>query len=159
MPARIDAQFVQPPVNTSIVTVLQPLEICAHLVSLPGRVAGKLRDLIPIRIMGIDQDHGIVGGATAESACPRIQHSVNPTAIPLLPVLRVLALAHIVAVVAYEEIPFHRVVLRSEWMKARNVIVLWKPVGGWVEWISAAKIPGVPTRFHQQYGVAGLRKP
>src|SRR5271170_7249017 len=127
MPPGVDAQLVEPAINPSIMAILQPLEVAAHLACSPARVASQCRDAIPVRIMRIDQDHGIVGGTATQGPRSGIKHSVDITAIPTLPVIRIAALARVVAVVAYEEVPLQGLIFRSEGVKARHIVIRREP--------------------------------
>src|ERR1700730_13930185 len=89
--------------------ILHALEILPHIASIPGTVTGKLRNLVPIVIVRINQNHRVVRRAAAQSACPWIENSVA-----FCRELRVIFLALIAVVMAYEEIPLERIVFRSK---------------------------------------------
>ena len=52
----------------------------------------KIRKLIPVGIVRVDQDHRVVRGAAPERAGPRIQDAVDRLPSNVRPVLRVLLL-------------------------------------------------------------------
>src|SRR5436309_15827619 len=96
---------------------LQLLEIGAHGVGAPGAIAGELGDPVPVRVVRIDQDRGVVGGAAAERSGPWIENAVDRLAAPLRVVLRVALLFLLALVLADEKIPLHPLVFRRRRMK------------------------------------------
>src|SRR5215472_12111713 len=100
------------------------LEILAHPLRSPGWVAGEIPDVIPIRVMRVHQDHGVMRRAAAQGAGAGIKDAVLRCLVVRVPPLLVFVL-----VVPDEEIPFHRGVFGSEGMKGGNVVVRRKAVG------------------------------
>ena len=104
--------------------VLEALEVRAHVLGAPRRIAGEIRELVPVRVVRVDEDHRVVRGAAAERAGARVQHAVDALAVVRVAVLRVAPLLLVVVVVADEEVPAQRVVLGRERMKGRDVVVV-----------------------------------
>jgi hypothetical protein len=102
-----------------IAVPLQPLEIGAHAVAAPRRIAGDPGDLVPVLVVRIHGDHRVVGRATAQRSRPGIEDTA-----PLGVVLRVERLAGIVAEVTDEEVPAVLFVFGGLAVEARNLIVV-----------------------------------
>src|SRR5438552_9312440 len=102
-----------------ILTALQALEIASHALRSPRRIAGHLGDMIPIAVVRVDQDHRIVGSATAQRCTARIQYTVASRQK-----LLVASLLDIVFVVADEEVPGEALIFRRPRMKRRHLVVV-----------------------------------
>ncbi len=76
------------------------------------------RDVIPIRVVRIDQDHGVVGGAPAQRAGARIED-----AVARWHVVGVALLLAIVVIVPHEEIPLHGGVFGSESVEGGHIVI------------------------------------
>ncbi len=109
--------------------------------------------------MRIDEDHGIVRGASPKRTGARIQHPIHSTPLPGLPVVGVAFLFSIVAVMAYKEVPLHSFVFRREGVETWHVIVLWKPVLAAAYRIGTAGGFGISPSLQQHYRVPSFRKP
>ena len=93
-----------PPVHVRV--PLEPLEVPAHRLAAPGRVAELVGDRVPVRSRPGDRDHRVVGRAAAQRAGPRI-----PDAAAVGDELGVAPSALVVGVVAHEVVPAERLVL------------------------------------------------
>src|SRR5215831_5016948 len=136
----IDADLGEQAIWPPVVTVLELLEVAAHGPGAPGGVPGKALDVLPVGVVGIDQDHGVVGGAAAQRARARIEDAIDAGAVPIVAVLRILLLARLAAVVAHEEVPGHRVILASEAVEGGHIVVVGHPVAVGIEGIAATKL-------------------
>src|SRR5215467_4507984 len=154
----IDADLGEQAIRPPVVTVLELLEVAAHAPGAPGGVPGEALDVLPVGVVGIDHDHGVVGGAAAQRARARIEDAVDAGAVPVVAILRILLLARLAAVVAHEEVPGHRVVLASEAVEGWHIVVVGHPVAVGIEGIAATKLAGIAPRFEQDHGVPGLRE-
>ena len=110
VPRRIEPELRQPPVHGTVPAVLEPLEVSPHLVSRPALVACEFSDVIPVGVVRIHEDHGVVRGASAEGAGARVVDAVHARPARVFDELRVAPLPLLVAVVTDEERPGHRVV-------------------------------------------------
>src|SRR5215813_3928392 len=97
--------------------VLDALKIFAHVPGLPGGITVELGDPIPILIVRVDKNQRVMGGASPDRTRPGIK---NATA--LWSELRIFLLSFIAVVVAYKEVPSHRLVLGRKGMKGRNSV-------------------------------------
>ena len=93
-----------PPVHVRV--PLKPLEVPAHGVAAPGRVAELVGDRIPVRSRPGDRDHRVVGRAAPERPGPRV-----PDAAAIGDELGVAPPALVIGVVAHEVVPAERLVL------------------------------------------------
>src|SRR4029453_1501477 len=66
--ARIPSETTPEIFQTPQLEVLELLKALAHLVGAPRRVAGQIRDLIPVAVVRVDEDERVVRGAAAERA-------------------------------------------------------------------------------------------
>ena len=66
--------------DAAVAALLQPLEVVAHGLGVPGLVAGQLGDAVPVAVVGVDEDHGVVRGAPAQRAGARVEDAVAPPA-------------------------------------------------------------------------------
>src|SRR6185436_7107954 len=92
--------FVRP-----MFAALETLEVRAHVLGAPARIAGQIRKLIPVGIVRVDQDHRVVRRAAPERARPRIEDTVHLLALERAPILQVLLLSRLILVVPDEEVP------------------------------------------------------
>src|SRR5438105_3794074 len=58
--------------TVKVPAVLQSLEVLPHVVAAPGRIAGELRDPVPVTAVRIDSDEGVMRRAAADRSRPRI---------------------------------------------------------------------------------------
>src|SRR5262249_57938269 len=120
----IDADLGQEAIRPAVVAVLERLEVAPHATGAPGRIAGEAGDVVPVRVVRIDHDHGVVGGAAAQGARARIENPVDPGAVPRLAVFRILSLARLAAVVADRGGPRPRAGLAGAGVGAGHVVVV-----------------------------------
>src|SRR5262249_22224683 len=99
--------------------VLQTFEILAHVIGLPGRIPGKRGDIVPISVVGIEENHGVVGSAAAQSASTRIEDAIMLFAEVLVPLL-----LRVLRVVPYEEIPLYCLIFRCKSVEDGDMVVL-----------------------------------
>src|SRR5258708_5122626 len=109
-------------------TVLEPLEVRPHLRCGPARVAGEVGDVVPIRVVRIDENQRIVRRAPAQCASAWIVDAVDARPSIVLDELRIATLQPVVAIMTDEEVPGDRVILGGEGMKGRNVVVVRKAI-------------------------------
>ena len=120
VPGQVDPkQLLEPAIHRPMLAVLQTLEVLAHVIGLPGGIPGERGDVVPISIVRIEENHGVVGSAAAQGTSTRIED-----AIVLFPKVPVPLLLRVLRVVPYEEIPLHRLILRRQGVKNRHVVVL-----------------------------------
>ena len=79
------------PFERPMLAVLEALEVRAHVLGAPRRIAGQVGELVPVGVVRIDEDHRVVRRAAAERARARIPHAVDRLVVPLLQVLRIAA--------------------------------------------------------------------
>src|SRR5712692_690483 len=80
----------------------QTFQVSAHIRGTPRAVAGERGDAVPIGVVRIDRDHGIVGCATAQGPGARVEHTVHALAVEFPVILVVAHLTCVVGVVANE---------------------------------------------------------
>ena len=69
VPRGVEAELGQPPVEGApMLTIFQFFEIFAHVVGTPRRVVGQSCQQVPILIVWIYGDHGVMGCTAAEAA-------------------------------------------------------------------------------------------
>src|SRR5262249_48996402 len=71
--------LVQPSIEWPVVAIFQALEILTHVLRLPGSVAGQLEQIVPVGVMRVDHDHGIMSRTAAERARPGIKDPIALT--------------------------------------------------------------------------------
>ena len=132
---------IPPPVpwTVPISAALEALEILAHTPAAPGFVAGQFRDVVPVTVVGRDEDHRVMRGATTQRACARIEDSLATQVVFLIPLL-----LHRVGIVMNIEFPRELLVFRAERMEGGDLVVdrLFRVAG-----------------FENEHAVAGFRKP
>src|SRR5271170_7859009 len=94
----VESKFCQQSVQPVVMAVLQALEVAPHIFTVPRLVASERRDAVPIGVMRIDEDHGIVRGAATKGSGARIQDAINAL-VGIDPILGILLLSLGVAVV------------------------------------------------------------
>src|SRR6266852_6909204 len=128
MPGRVESDLRQPAVERAVMAVFHSLEVSPHAFAPPARIAGKLGDVVPIRVVGTNQDHGIVSGASTQCTGARIQHAIHMLALEVFEVLWIEPLLIVISIVTNKEIPLHSFVFRSKAMKSRYVVVVGQPI-------------------------------
>ncbi len=146
--------FLEQSEERALMTVLHALEVPAHVAGAPGLVADELGDIVPVLVIRIDHDHGVVGGAAAKRPGARIEH-----AVALGDKLVVKLLLRVIGVVAHEELPAHRLVLRRHRVPCRHLVVLRHAVGIGGHRPAAFERQRIAARLEQQHLVPGLCEP
>jgi hypothetical protein len=120
MTGGVDAkELVEPAIERLMLAILQALEVLTHVLGFPGRIPGEPSDVVPIGVVGIDEDHGIVGGTASQGAGAGIEN-----AIMLGAEVHITVLLLVIGVVPHEEIPLHRRILGRKGMKDGDVVVV-----------------------------------
>ena len=156
MPAGILSEMALQLLVRPVRALLDALEIGPHVFCAPRRIAGQVRDLIPVGIVRVHQNHRAVGGASAEDAGARVEDAVDVPAVDRRAVARVPRLFHLIAVVADEEIPPHGVILGGQRMEGRHVVVVGQAVHARRLRCRSDHGPRIAARLEQQDTVAGL---
>src|SRR5579863_149153 len=144
--------------HRTVVAIFQALEVAPHFTGIPTRVAGEPRDVVPIFVVRINQNHRIVRRASAQGAGTRIQHAIYRFAVQRLVILWIAFLNTPVGKMTYEEIPLHGVIFRSKGVEGGNVVVLWQAIDAGSEGVAARQFARVAAGFKQDYLPAGFRK-
>ena len=160
MPARVVARTARRAFVRPMFAALETLEVRAHVLGAPARIAGQIRKLIPVGIVRVDQDHRVVRGAAPERAGPRIENATDRLPLGIRgAVLEVLLLPVLILVVPDEEVPADAVVLRRERMKRRHVVVVRQTVDAWRLRRGPDGLARIATGFDQQHAEARLGEP
>ncbi len=123
--ARVMADLALGSLEVAVLTVLDTLEVVAHALGAPGGVAGEIRELIPVGVVGGHEDERVVGGAPAERPRARVQHRWLAV---LHHVLGIAPLPIVIGVVTDEVVPAHAFVLCGHRVEGGNVVVVWQRV-------------------------------
>src|SRR4029077_6916351 len=99
-------------------TVLQALEVFAHVRCFPRGIACEVSDGVPSRVMRINQNNLIMRGRAPQGSHTGIENSISRGCE-----LRGLFLAPVARVMPHKKIPLHRRILRRKGMKGRNRVV------------------------------------
>jgi hypothetical protein len=59
-----------------VLAPFEPLEISPHVLAAPGGISGDLCDPVPVIVLRVHGDHGVMGGTPSERACPRVQNAI-----------------------------------------------------------------------------------
>ena len=156
---RIDPDCGLRALQRPVLAVLQLLEIGPHAVGAPGGIAGQVRNVVPIVVVRIDNDHGVVCGAAAKATGARIPDAVDGLAIVVRHVFVILVLPGVVGVMADEKVPAHRVVFRRTGMEDGDVVIVRKPIDVGIDGVAALELKRVPAGFHHKDLSAVLGKP
>src|SRR5437016_5677409 len=98
-----------------MMAIFQALEIGPHVLGTPRRIAGELSDVVPVGVVWINQDHGMVSRAATERAGPRIEDTIMGWYELTVP-----SLLRFIRIVPDEEIPLHRLVLGRKRVECRH---------------------------------------
>src|ERR1700686_277921 len=128
----------------SVAAIFQTFKVSPHLVRLPTGILRQMGDVFPIRIVGIDQYLGVMGGAASESTGPWIK-----PASPLGAVLRIEPLLVVIRVMTNIKVPFHGAVFGGKGMERRNVVVSGQAVRIRLNRIAALEFSRVSAGFEQ----------
>src|SRR5919109_877761 len=102
--------------------LLDPLKVLTHPACAPRLIAGEVRDIVPVGVVRVNQDHGVMRGAAAERPGARVKY-----ATPFGRVLVVSFLTLFVCVMPHKKIPLHERIFRCKGMKGRNLVVFGEP--------------------------------
>ena len=155
---RIGAEPAEESLKSTMAAILEPFEVRPHVIRAPGLIAREVRKLVPVGVVGVDEDHRVVRRAATQRSRPGVPDAVDPLVVVVLDVLAILALLDIVGVVADEEVPLDRVVLRRQRMERRHRIVLGVGVLVGMQGIAACDGVWVAAGLEHQHGVAGLHQ-
>src|SRR5207249_9859205 len=127
-----------------VLTVLHAPEVLAHVLCLPRRIARELGEVVPIPIVRIHQDHGIVRGAPAECSRTGVEDPglTVDRAVPWVP-----PLLRRIGIVTDPEVPSDRVTLCRDAVEDRDVIVRGQAVPLFVPTDAAGKLLRVTARL------------
>jgi len=158
MPGEVDADLRQPAMHRTVVAVFQALKVAAHVPGVPTDVTGELCDMLPIRVVRIDQNHCIVRGASAERARARIEHAIHWFAVPRFVILRIALLKTPVGEMANKEIPLHGVIFRGKAVKGGDIVIFRQAIDVGVKSIATRQLARITACLQQQHAAAGLRQ-
>src|ERR1700761_8836532 len=71
----VDAEKTQQAIQWTVPAGFEALEIAPHIRCFPTRILSQAGDVIPILVLRVDEDHGVMRGASAEAARPRIKYT------------------------------------------------------------------------------------
>src|SRR5262245_59859717 len=142
-----------PPRKPAVMTVLHPLEVLAHVLCLPRGIARQVGKIVPILVMGIHCDHGIVGCTATQRPRPRIEYSGLSVDLAMLDVFLLLL---IIAVMSDPEIPAHSVTLRGNSVEAGNIVIVRQADSLGIPANAAGHFLRVTSGFQNDYFVSSL---
>src|SRR5215471_10363582 len=142
-----------PPRKPAVMTVLHTLEVLAHVVRLPRGIARHVGKIVPILVMGIHCDHGIVGCTATQRPRPRIEY---PGLSVDLAMLDIFLLLLIIAVMSDPEIPANSITLRGNSMEAGNIVIVRQARPFGVPPDAAGHFLRIATGFQNDYFVSSL---
>src|ERR1700761_305627 len=137
-----------------MMTVFQFFEIFAHAFWRPRRIAVGIGDSLPVRVLGIDDDHGIVCCAATKRPGSRIQNAINGITLVILVVLGVPLLLLGVLIMPNEEVPLESFILRSVGMKGRDLIIVVQSILIRMKLVAAGQGRRIAASLEYQDGVA-----
>src|SRR6184192_3966885 len=76
VPRRIDPEFRPESPKRTVIAVLQPLEVFPHRRRPPRAIARQFGEVIPVFVVRIDRDHGVVRAASAQTAVSRVKDAI-----------------------------------------------------------------------------------
>ena len=97
---------------------LQPLEPLPHRLCAPIRIAGQLRQMIPVGVMRIDGDQGADRRRSAQGRAAGIEH-----AVPFRDELAIALLLRVISIMTHEEVPAHFGVFAGSSLHDRHIVV------------------------------------
>src|SRR5260370_38613037 len=86
-------------------TILNTLEVGAHVVSAPTLVTSQVDDRVPITVVRRNENHSVVSGTPTQCSSPWIEDSVHTLALGLFHVIRIEALQIVAGMGPYKQIP------------------------------------------------------
>src|SRR4051794_32654429 len=112
------AQGIREPLGRGleIVAVLELFKMPAHRVTFPRSVAGRGCNAVPVAVLRVHGDHGVVRRAAAERAGARIENSFAWDEFTVA--------LRIGRIVLHVEVPREARVFGSEGMKSRYLVVV-----------------------------------
>src|SRR5215468_11984072 len=141
------------PRKPAVLAVLHTLEVLAHVLRLPRGIARQVGKIVPILIMWIHGDHGIVGCTATQRAGPRIEY---PGLSVDLAMLDVFLLLLIIAVMSDPEIPANSVTLRGNSMEAGNIVIVRQACPFGIPSDAACHFLRIATGVQNDYFVSSL---
>src|SRR5215475_2062280 len=141
------------PRKPAVMTVLHTLEVLAHVIRLPRGIACHVGKNVPILVMGIHCDHGIVGCTATQRPRPRIEY---PGLSVDLAMLDIFLLLLIIAVMSDPEIPANSVTLRGNSVEAGNIVIVRQTDSLGVPPDPAGHFLRVTAGFQNNHSVASL---
>src|SRR5262245_14851196 len=142
-----------PPRKPAVMTVLHTLEVLAHVLCLPRGIARQVGKIVPILVMGIHCDHGIVGCTATQRPRSRIEY---PWLSVDLAMLDVFLLLLIIAVMSDPEIPANSITLRGNSVEAGDIVIVRQADSLGVPPNAAGHFLRVASGFQNNHFVAGL---
>ena len=139
-----------------MMAVFKALEVTAHVVATPAGVFGKRCDVVPIVVMGINEDHRVMRGASAQSSGARVKNPIHPLAVTGCAITWIELLLVIVGVVTHKEVPAKRLVFRGKGVEAGNIVVSRQPIAAGIDRIASGERARVAPRFQQEDAMASL---
>src|SRR5512143_3423927 len=124
-------------------TILHALEILTHVLRFPRRILRKFRHVVPVLIVRVNENHGVMRRAASQRTGSGIENTII-----FFSELGILPLPAIIGVMPDEKIPPDRLVFRCERVKRRNLVVFRHSWAGCLERVAA--------RFKKKNSVAGL---
>ena len=152
----VEAQPLKLAVEPAIAAILDPLEIAAHMGCAPGSIPCQFGDAVPIIIVRIDGDQGVMGCAAAQRARPGVENPVDRQSLIFSLIFWIGLLQRIGGVVAHEELPGQRLVFRREGVKGGDVVIVRQSILRGVKGIAAVKHPGIAAGLDEEHPHAGL---
>src|SRR5258708_32432497 len=159
MTAGVETDFCQPALQFTVMTILNTLEVGAHVVSAPPLVGSQVGDRVPITVVRRNENHSVVSGTPTQCSSPWIEDSVHTLALGLFHVVRIEALQIVAGMVPDKEIPPHRLVLRSKGMEGWDAVVAGQAIERWVQGVAALGFSGITTRLQHHDRASSLRQP
>src|SRR5262249_25394084 len=142
-----------PPRKPAVMTVLHTLEVLAHVLRLPRGITRQVGKIVPILVMGIHCDHGIVGCTATQRPRSRIEY---PGLSVDLAMFEVFLLLLIIAVMSDPEIPANSVTLRGNSVEARNIVIVRQARPFGIPSDAACHFLRIATGFQNDYFVSSL---
>ena len=136
-PTRDRLPGLQQPQKDAAVTVLGALdaiEVLAHPPGAPAVIARDLGDVVPVALVRIHRDHGVVRGAAAERRGARIEDARRAGIPGIAPVvLRIALRPVVVGIVLDVELPAEARVLGRQAVECRHRIMVVDPVAAGID--------------------------
>jgi hypothetical protein len=154
----IDAEPRQPAMDRAMPAVLETLEVPPHGGRRPAAIPGQPGDVVPVRVLRIDEDHRVVRGAAAKRASTRIENASGIATGRQRDVLGVATVQGGVGLMLNEEVPGQPIVFGRERMKRRDVVVVRQPRPRAIQPVPSGELVCVSTGFEEQHPAATFRQ-